>query len=150
MHARFSDRTRHPDNELIPSVAIFRPESGLVYFNIEHVRESILNAVHAQQPAPKLVILDLSASPMVDVQSAEVLGELAEELHGEGVRLQAVEPRSSVRDRLRAAGVDEKLGGINRFQSIADALDREAAPAEATADASKVRPDDVPEHAPTG
>src|SRR5215831_15409114 len=33
---RFSDRQRHPDNELIPGVLIFRPESGLVYFNIDH------------------------------------------------------------------------------------------------------------------
>jgi MFS superfamily sulfate permease-like transporter len=122
---RFSDRARHPDNELIPSVAIFRPESGLVYFNIEHVRTSILNAVHSQTPAPRLVILDLSASPYVDVQSADVLVELADEMNAEGIRLQAVEPRSAVRDRLRAAGADERLGGINRFRSIADVLDRD-------------------------
>src|SRR5437773_8337013 len=29
---RFSDRDRHPDNEVIPRVMIFRPESSLVYF----------------------------------------------------------------------------------------------------------------------
>src|SRR5437899_13022362 len=32
---RLSDRPRHPDNELIPGVLIFRPESGLVYFNVD-------------------------------------------------------------------------------------------------------------------
>jgi hypothetical protein len=37
----------------------------------------------------------------------------------------AVEARAPVRDRLRAAGVDAKLGGINRFNSIADVLDGE-------------------------
>ncbi len=120
---RFSDRARHPDNELIPGVAIFRPESSLVYFNIDHVRDTILDAVRAQEPAPKLVILDLSASPHVDVQSAETLAILADELAATGIRLQAVEPRSSVRDRLRKAGVDEKLGGINRFNSVADVLE---------------------------
>ena len=72
---------------------------------------------------PKLVILDLSASPHVDVQSAEALALLADELASSGVRLQAVEPRSSVRDRLRKAGVDTKLGGINRFNTVADVLD---------------------------
>jgi MFS superfamily sulfate permease-like transporter len=74
------------------------------------------------------VILDLSASPHVDVQSAEVLGELGEELAADGIRVQAVEPRSSVRDRLRTTGADEKLGGVNRFRSIADVLDSETAP----------------------
>jgi high affinity sulfate transporter 1 len=161
---RFSDRARHLDNELIPGIAIFRPESGLVYFNIEHVRESILNAVHAQQPKPQLVILDLSAAPRVDVQSAEVLGELADELRADGVRLQAVEPRSSVRDRLRASGVEEKLGGVNRFRTIADAVDAasaatsasDAATAAAIMDAdarrtpSNVSDHDAPEHASTG
>ena len=40
-----------------------------------------------------------------------------------GIRLQAVEARSAVRDRLRAEGVDAALGGINRFTSVADAVE---------------------------
>ncbi len=122
---RFSDRARHPDNELIPGVAIFRPESSLIYFNIEHVRDSIADAVHHQ--SPKLVILDLSASPFVDVQSADVLKGLGEELAAQGIRVHAVEARSSVRDRLRTVGADLKLGGINRYNSIADVLDSDQA-----------------------
>ena len=34
---RFSDRDRHADNELIPNVMIFRPESALIYFNVDNV-----------------------------------------------------------------------------------------------------------------
>jgi MFS superfamily sulfate permease-like transporter len=120
---RFSDSERHPDNQPIPDVAIFRPESGLVYFNIDHVRDTIREAVHDRPHPPKLVLLDLSASPMVDVQSADALAELADELSAEGIRLQAVEARASVRDRLRAAGADAKLGGINRHRSVADVLE---------------------------
>jgi hypothetical protein len=48
---------------------------------------------------------------------------MADELSGQGIRFQAVEPRSSVRDRLRNEGVDGKLGGVNRFTSVADAID---------------------------
>jgi MFS superfamily sulfate permease-like transporter len=130
---RFSDRQRHPDNELIPEVALFRPESGLVYFNIEHVRDTILDAVRAQPAPPRLVVIDLSASPHVDIHAAEALASLAHELSAEGITVQAVEPRAAVRDRLRAAGVDAALGGVNRFNSVADAVDnflatREPAP----------------------
>jgi MFS superfamily sulfate permease-like transporter len=121
---RFSDRERHPDNELIPGVLVFRPESGLMYFNIEHVRDTIAQKVRAESAPPRLVVLDLSAAPFVDLQSAHTLGELADELKAAGVRLQAVEPRASVRDRLRRVGSDQKLGGINRFTSVADAVDR--------------------------
>jgi MFS superfamily sulfate permease-like transporter len=126
---RFSDRARHPDNELIPGVAIFRPESSLVYFNVDHVRDTIRDHALGQSPAPSLVVIDLSASPFVDIQSAETLAALADELAAQGIRLQAVEPRSSVRDRLRASGLDAKLGGVNRFSTIADVLDNAEAPA---------------------
>jgi high affinity sulfate transporter 1 len=120
---RFSDRERHPDNELIPGVLIVRPESALVYFNVDHVCETILDRVRAEPAPPRLVVLDLSAAPRVDLQSAHTLGGLADELAVAGTRFQAVEARSTVRDRLRDVGVDSKLGGINRFTTVADAIE---------------------------
>jgi SulP family sulfate permease len=120
---RFSDRERHPDNELIPRVLIFRPESGLVYFNVDHVCRTILDRVNAEPTLPKLVLLDLSAAPRVDLQSARALGDLSNELNAKGLQFQAVEARSSVRDRLRNEDVDSKLGGINRFRSVADVVE---------------------------
>jgi SulP family sulfate permease len=121
--SRFSDRERHPDNELIPGMLIFRPESGLVYFNVDHVCKTILDRVNAEAALPKLVLLDLSAAPRMDLQSAQAVGDLASEVTAKGIQFQAVEARSSVRDRLRNEGVDAKLGGINRFTSVADAVE---------------------------
>ncbi len=120
---RFSDYERHPDNELIPSVMIFRPESGLVYFNMDHVRDTILDRVRAQTTAPKLVVLDLSAAPRVDLHSAHMLGSLADELSTAGIRVQAVEARSSVRERLRGLEVDGKLGSVDRRVTVADVVE---------------------------
>jgi sulfate permease, SulP family len=120
---RFSDRERHPDNELIPGVVIFRPESGLLYFNMDHVRDTIAGRVRVEPTPPKLVVLDLSAAPHVDMHAAHMLAELAGELTADGIRVQVVEARSGVRDRLRGEGVDEKLGGINRFASVADVVE---------------------------
>jgi len=40
-----------------------------------------------------------------------------------GIRLRLVEARPSVCDILRSEGFDDKLGGINRFTSVADAVD---------------------------
>ena len=71
------------------------------------------------------MILDLSSAPLVDMQSAQALAGLADELAAAGVRIQVVEARSSVRERLRAEGADAKLGGIDRFTSVADALEGE-------------------------
>lgn len=120
---RFSDRERHPDNEAVPGVLIFRPESALVYFNVDHVRDEILGRLGAEASAPRLVVLDLSASPYVDMQSAHTLAGLAGELAAQGIRVQVVEARAVVRDRLRNEGVDARLGGVTRFVSVADAVE---------------------------
>src|SRR5881394_2404977 len=98
---RFSDYDRHPDNELIPGVLIFRPESGLMYFNMDHVCDTIRDRTRAEAVPPRLVVLDLSATPYVDMHSAHALAGLAGELTAASVRVQAVEARSSVRERLR-------------------------------------------------
>jgi len=104
-------------------VLIFRPESGLFYFNMDHVRDTILDRVRAEAVPPKLVILDLSAAPHVDMHGAQMLASLAEELTVAGRRIQVVEARSAVRERLRGEEVGGRLGGIDRFTSVGDALE---------------------------
>ena len=136
---RFSDCDRHADNERIPNVMIFRPESGLVYFNVDNVYDAILKRVRAEPTPPKLVVLDLSAAARVDMQSAHTLAGMANELIAERIEFHVVEARSSVRDRLRREGVDGKFGGINRFTTVADVIEHflgESAPSAAAIKAS--------------
>jgi len=68
-------------------------------------------------------VFDLSAAPRIDMHSAHMLGELAGELTALGIRVQAVEARSSVRERLRNEGVAARLGGIDRAISLAAAIE---------------------------
>src|SRR6266446_3526238 len=44
-------------------------------------------------------------------------------INAAGARLQIVEARSSVRDRLRAEGIEEHVSQVNRFTSVADAVE---------------------------
>lgn len=120
---RFSDIDRHPDNEPIPGALIVRPESSLIYFNCDNICDTILARVHAEEIKPALVVLDLSAAPYVDLQSAHTLAGMADELRSLGVRLHVVEARSGVRDRLNSKGLEERIGRVNRFVTVADALE---------------------------
>ena len=45
------------------------------------------------------------------------------QLTAANIQLRAVEARASVRDRLRNEGVEDQLGGINRFTTVADAIE---------------------------
>jgi high affinity sulfate transporter 1 len=118
---RYSDLARHPDNERVPGVLIFRPEGSVLYFNTAHIEDTVLERVQAE--GPRLVICDLSASPRLDLAGAEALKILAARLGRDGVRVRILDARSSVRDRLRREGLEVEVGRIDRFTSVADAID---------------------------
>ena len=120
---RFSDRERHPTNELVPGVLIFRPEASLLYFNVDHVCDTILARTRSENPKPRQVVLDLSAAAYVDLQSAHTLAGMAAELEASGVPLQTVEARSSVRDRLRTEGVASRLRLADRSVAVAEVVE---------------------------
>ncbi|HEY2801388.1 MAG TPA: SulP family inorganic anion transporter, partial [Chthoniobacterales bacterium] len=120
---RYSDLSRHETNEPIPEVLAFRVEAGIVYFNVEHILEAVLARVDAMEPPPKVAICDLSTSPNVDMAGAHFFLGLHAELKKRGIAFRLVEVRSQVRDILRLEGVDEKVGRIDRFTTLADAID---------------------------
>ena len=120
---RFSDMERHPDNERIPGVLIFRVEASLLYFNVDHVRDTFTAKLAAAPEPVHMVLCDLSNVPYVDLAGAELLNELQRELTGKNIEFRIVEARSGVRDLLRVEGLEEKFGHIGRFKSVADILD---------------------------
>ena len=104
---RFSDRDRHEDNQLIPNAMIFRPESVLIYFNIDNVCEAILTMSYEAGPAKAGSSRSLGCA---DCGHAEAPTRLPQWRTDPAMRIQfhAVEPRSSVRDRLRREGMTAK------------------------------------------
>jgi high affinity sulfate transporter 1 len=120
---RYSDLERHPDNEPTPRVIAFRVESGIVYFNAEHVFDTVVVRVDKATEPVRLVICDLSTSPIVDMAGARMFLALHTELDKRGIGFRLVEARSGVRDMLRTEGVEDRVGRIDRFTMLADAID---------------------------
>ncbi len=145
---RFSDLARHADNEVIPGILLCRPESGLMYFNVDHVRDTIVNKAATMSPAPSLVVLDLSAAPHVDMQAAQTLMSLHGDIAAMGSQFQIVEARASVRDTLRLEGLEDRVGRINRFTSVADVVEQFITQPSKTSTAplSPGNPDTHPKH----
>jgi len=119
----FSDIERNPDNETIPGVLIFRVEASLLYFNVEHVREAVWNKVRATPGPVKIVVCDLSISPIVDLAGARMLKTLHSQLEAAGIRLRLVAAHASARDMLRAEGLEVRVGYFGRRVTVADAVD---------------------------
>jgi sulfate permease, SulP family len=120
---RYSDLERNPDNEVVPGVLIFRVESGLFYFNVEHVRQVVWQQLRAATLPVQLAVCDLSTSPYVDVAGARMLAGLHADLAAEGIQFRLVEAHAAVRDILRAEGLEDHLGPISRRLSVDDIIE---------------------------
>jgi high affinity sulfate transporter 1 len=119
----FSDIERNPDNEPIPGVLVFRVEASLLYFNAEHARDAVREKIRSAADPPKLVICDLSVSPVVDLAGARMLAALHEQLQVDGISLRLVAAHAAVRDMLRADGMEERVGYFGRRSSVAEVVD---------------------------
>ncbi|HET9536264.1 MAG TPA: SulP family inorganic anion transporter [Mesorhizobium sp.] len=115
----YSDLSRHPENEALTGVIVFRPEASLLYINADAVRDAVLERLRAADPSSiRMIVCDLSASPHIDLAGSRMLHELHAELAVRGVPLRIVGARGRVRDLLRADGIDEKVGGLDRTVTL--------------------------------
>jgi len=119
----YSDLARHPENEVLRGVIAFRPEASLIYVNADAVLEAVLTRVRAAGAQDvHMVVCDLSAAPYADLAGARMLHELHGELTSRGIALRIVGAHGSVRDLLRADGIEKKVGGIDRAVTLVSVL----------------------------
>jgi len=102
---------------------VFRVESSLFYFNVEHVREAVWQEIRSIGEPLKLVVCDLSTSPAVDLAGARMLAALHTQLQASGIRLRLATAHAAVRDILRVEGLEECVGYFGRRNSLADVID---------------------------
>jgi sulfate permease, SulP family len=121
---RFSDLARHQSNQRIPDVLVFRVESGIVYFNVDHILRVVLQRVDAEGESLRLVICDLSTSPAVDLAGVRMLFELQSTLIKRNIRFRLVEAHASVRELLRLEGAEDRFGRIDRSEMVADVVEQ--------------------------
>jgi anti-anti-sigma factor len=118
----YSDAERHPDNIVIPGTVIVRIESSILYFNAENILEKINHRLRPAGRDINLVIIDLSASPYVDVAGSAMLLNLGEELNTQGKKMRIVQALSNVREILRKQGLERITGHISRSDTIAETV----------------------------
>ena len=115
----YSDLGRHPDNEPLPGVIAFRPEASLLYINADAVRDSVIARLDATKAKNvRMIICDLSASPSIDLAGSRMLHELHANATARGIALRIVGARGRVRDLLRADGLGDKVGGLDRTVTL--------------------------------
>lgn len=117
---RYTDIKRHPDNELLPGVLLFRVESELVYFNVAYVYRVVWAKILESGSALRTVIFDLSTSANIDSSGARLIKRLYDNLEARGIAFKVAEAHSEVRDILRYEDIEHLLGHVSRRDTLHD------------------------------
>lgn len=115
---RYTDIKRHPDNELVPGVLLFRVESTLVYFNVSTVYNTVWAKVLEMESTLKVVIFDLSTSATIDSSGARLIKRLYNNLKCKNIEFKVAEAHSEVRDILRFEDIEHLLGHVSRRDTL--------------------------------
>jgi high affinity sulfate transporter 1 len=118
----FGNIDRQPEKELVPGVFIYRIDAPLIFANAESFKANFLKALAQEQRPLHLAIIDLQSSPITDVTAVDMIQDLITELERKGITLRLANASGQVRDVLRAAGVEEKVGKLDRTTTIAAIL----------------------------
>ena len=107
----FVDVSRYSEAEQIPGLLIFRP-NGIVFFaNANRIQNRLRELVKASGGSVRAVMINLEASPEVDVTGLEMLERLRTELCESGVDLYFTRATDPVRDLFERSGFLKELDG---------------------------------------
>jgi MFS superfamily sulfate permease-like transporter len=92
----------HPEAVTVPGLLLYRFEAPLFFANAGRFRERVRALVDEADPPYHHVVLQCEAVTDIDETAADVLAELARELHAQGIQLAFVELRHHPRLALDA------------------------------------------------
>jgi len=105
------DVTRYPEAEQIPGLLIFRPNGILFFANANRIHNRITDLVKSAGTSLRTVLINLEASPEVDVTSLEMLVQTRKELRASGIDLNFARVSDPVRDLFERSGFAKELDG---------------------------------------
>ncbi len=118
----YRNLARHPEAEAPEGVTIYRLDSALCFANVEFLRDQVRGLVEAD-PAPHTFVFDFHAVNGVDSTGLHHLEELLGYLARMGIAVYFAGVKGPVMDRLRRAGLDQRIGPDRFFHEVCDAVD---------------------------
>ncbi|MFO1396884.1 MAG: SulP family inorganic anion transporter [Burkholderiales bacterium] len=119
----FASLVRHPTAQVVPGIVVFRPNAALLYFNVDNVREHMLQLLTRAEPPLRRIIVDLSFTTELDLSTIRMLIDFARRAQEDGVAVLLADAHYRVRALLAREKNGRLLGDMARAYSIAELVD---------------------------
>jgi len=114
----FVDVNRYPEAEQIPGLLIFRPNGVLFFANANRIHNRLRELARQAGSSLRAVLINLEASPEIDVTSLEMLMQLTKEFRQSGAELYFARAADPVRDLFIRSGFMEQIGEERLFRGV--------------------------------
>jgi sulfate permease, SulP family len=110
-----------PEARTEPGLLVYRLNAPLLFVNAKRLRDGIRAQVRDADPPVRVVLLDLSFTPELDIESVNVLASLRRELDGRGVALWLAGVRAGLLEMLVRSGLADAVGRSHLYRNVEDA-----------------------------
>ena len=114
----YGDVGRHPEAETVPGLLIFRVDAPLFFDYATGMRDRLRRFVRDADPPYRVILLDLETNSDLDLESADALAELREELDRGGIELWLARVHAPVREMLNLTNVVDGSGETRIYPSV--------------------------------
>ena len=105
----FREVEEHPDDEVVPGVAVIRFDGGLFFATADALEDRLRETIHST-PGLTGIVLDCGGINFVDSQGAAKMADIADLAREAGVTLRLARLKPAVRATLARDGVIERIG----------------------------------------
>lgn len=116
--ASWGDVVRNPEYDRTSGVLVVRCESALLYFNVEYVRDRVMECLAARPDQIRLVIFFVGSVPRLDFAGAHLVMDLRTTLEARGIAFRLAEAHGEVRDALRRVGFERAETPLETARTI--------------------------------
>jgi SulP family sulfate permease len=116
----YGDTERHPEAQTVPGLLIFRLDAPLFFANAQVLRDRIRALISEASPPVQVVLVDLEATSELDIEGADTLDELRDELRQGGAELWLARVHGPMREMLGRTDLIGRIGEERINASVRD------------------------------
>ena len=118
----YHDISRYPDAKRPDGLVLFRWDAPLFFANADLFSQRVRGAVEASPTPVRWVVVAAAPVTSVDVTAADVLAELDDRLHADGIELRFAEMKDPVKDKLKRFGLFSRFGAETFHATVGEAV----------------------------
>jgi high affinity sulfate transporter 1 len=112
----------HPEDEMFPGLLLLRPEGAIYFANAPRLAQKLRDLLN--ELTPRVLVMDLSAVPLVEYTALTMLIDGEEKMRDLGTTLWLVGLNPEVLEVIQRSGLGGRLGRERMFFTLEQAVDK--------------------------